>query len=741
MADFDELPDAVENPADPMGDFASWIPRYSKPEHPCDYCRSHHLECFLTFENQRGCSPCNALFRACSFGQPRSRAPRGAIDTLHVVDEDVCTESGRLTKYKHLRSLGGPGVDTSNDPPEERPSGAKSGARFSRQAVKILRDWIEEHSHHPYPTEDEKEELRIMTGLSTSQVSNWLANARRRGKARPRRAPSPNVRSPTGAIDIQNDGLPSVTSNKEWTAMNPFERWRHSPPENEPAPVYAIKHAMSHVPFEDPSHGNLEPSPASRHHSGENSSVWSHIRAPSSTSLDTSFVSTASHSGSHHSHGSGYSRESRSSYQSFGSMGKKQKRRRRVPIKPTKSEKETSRLFQCTFCTDTFKSKYDWARHEKSLHISLEKWICAPYGGIVVDPNDGQRKCAFCAVLNPSVEHLEEHNFDSCESKGIEARSFYRKDHLRQHLRLMHNCEMTPVMEHWKSELANVASRCGFCGERFTKWQVRVDHLTKHFRSGAKMKDWKGCRGLDPTLAAQVTNSMPPFLIAQESTTMRPFSATRGEYCQFGQGAWLRTEASQPESSIPTLLSGDDQSDLAGIETLNLTDGMPEIPANQLQLPRGRRKTCWEILTINLGTFVRDFVSDNGVVPTDEQLQNQARRIIYDSDDPWNQTSADNTEWLRLFKRAHNIDTGMDSGFLPTGPASREEKADLLEDLGIGAGIDLDDLCFDTEFPLTTTGPDQQLPSFPWRESGVSGVDNGPVITTAEDMVGFTTFS
>ena len=41
---------------------------------------------------------------------------------------------------------------------------------------------------------------------------------------------------------------------------------------------------------------------------------------------------------------------------------------------------EKKRMFQCTFCTDTFKSKYDWTRHEKSLHLSLEKWICAPSG-------------------------------------------------------------------------------------------------------------------------------------------------------------------------------------------------------------------------------------------------------------------------------------------------------------------------------------------------------------------------
>lgn len=32
------------------------------------------------------------------------------------------------------------------------------------------------------------------------------------------------------------------------------------------------------------------------------------------------------------------------------------------------------RRYQCTFCTDTFKTKHDWQRHETSMHLSLEQW-------------------------------------------------------------------------------------------------------------------------------------------------------------------------------------------------------------------------------------------------------------------------------------------------------------------------------------------------------------------------------
>lgn len=47
-------------------------------------------------------------------------------------------------------------------------------------ATRILKQWIFEHSLHPYPTEEEKAELEAKTNLSLNQVNNWFTNARRR---------------------------------------------------------------------------------------------------------------------------------------------------------------------------------------------------------------------------------------------------------------------------------------------------------------------------------------------------------------------------------------------------------------------------------------------------------------------------------------------------------------------------------------------------------------------------------
>ena len=66
-----------------------------------------------------------------------------------------------------------------------------------------------------------------------------------------------------------------------------------------------------------------------------------------------------------------------------------------------------------------------------------------------------------------------------------------------------------------------------------------------------------------------------------------------------------------------------------------------------------------------------------GIVPTDGMLQRQARWILYESDDNWNQTAADNQEWLELFKKAHGLPSA---------------STDSMEDLGVGIG----DLTFDS---------------------------------------------
>jgi hypothetical protein len=84
-------------------DFSTHLPRYQKAAHPCYYCRSKGLECFIHDCDGSGpvrCSPCNALFRPCSFVDTEKMPAikeRTALDTLDVVAEDNERCSGGLT--------------------------------------------------------------------------------------------------------------------------------------------------------------------------------------------------------------------------------------------------------------------------------------------------------------------------------------------------------------------------------------------------------------------------------------------------------------------------------------------------------------------------------------------------------------------------------------------------------------------------------------------------------------------
>lgn len=413
-------PDTTVLQVDNYANFAAWIPRYNKPGRGCEYCRSKQLECWFTYEGQHTCSPCNALFRSCSFSNQGSR-PDVVMDTLHVVQEDQSQELGGLTGIKAMKSYDRSAFD------DEDHSSRKTGARFPRAAVRVLKAWMDEHADNPYPTEQEKEDLQNFTGLNPIQITNWMANTRRRRKTRTR-GTSPSIRSPTWpvgtpAIDIPFDKKGIRHNGKSWDIMNPLERWQHSPPENEPAAITDIAQAISTTRPES-NQSSLSSSASARPGfiSNASSSSFGQHRPRSVTSCETTgFSESLLSSGllSSGSLGSSMSRESRNSHGSFGSRGKDRRRRRRTAANPSKATKVTElRPFQCTFCTDKFKTKYDWSRHEKSLHLSLEKWICAPLGPVITVSSTGQRQCVYCGENNPNEDHVETHNHSPAKRKG-----------------------------------------------------------------------------------------------------------------------------------------------------------------------------------------------------------------------------------------------------------------------------------------------------------------------------------
>lgn len=59
-------------------------------------------------------------------------------------------------------------------------TGEVSQKHFSGKVIELLYGWFTSHVDNPYPTEQEKKELRKVCGLTRKQLDVWFTNARRR---------------------------------------------------------------------------------------------------------------------------------------------------------------------------------------------------------------------------------------------------------------------------------------------------------------------------------------------------------------------------------------------------------------------------------------------------------------------------------------------------------------------------------------------------------------------------------
>ncbi|KAI5868379.1 hypothetical protein GGS23DRAFT_26578 [Durotheca rogersii] len=570
---------------------------WETPEAPCTNCALGGYQCKRIREGKyRGyCTSCVALRRECSFGPSVNNltAETGATfpanpwpvmgdrpETSIVLEDELAAMITSAPSMPGLFATADDGQSSSR--PQNMP---KIGARFSRESVKVLKNWLSTHSRHPYPTEEEKEGLQKVTGLSKVQITNWLANARRRGKVQPTRATSPHVgRGYAQAIDIpQRRGMPGFFEN-----MNPLQRWANSPPENEPASVAAIARAVSASSNSySQTSGSGRNSPFISNYSDDGSSR-SLCNQSSASSLGTSGSSGGSFA-------SAYSNKSHGSLGSVPSFVRTRgrRRRRRAPPKRTdESSGQPVKAFQCTFCTETFRTKHDWQRHEKSLHLSLERWICSPDGPRAVNPDNGILSCVFCGEANPDDSHVESHNFSSCTERTPEERTFYRKDHLRQHLKLVHNVKfLSWAMDKWRVASPEIRSRCGFCGVVLDSWTIRIDHLAEHFKTGNTMADWKGDWGFEAPVLEMVENSIPPYLIHDERNTPLPIVAH---------------SSSQMAS-----------------------------------------RNVYELLKVELDYWMSNYTTDNGNPPTDAEIQHEACCIIFEAEAASEHLGGGTPSWLR----------------------------------------------------------------------------------------------
>jgi hypothetical protein len=189
--------------------------------------------------------------------------------------------------------------------------------------------------------------------------------------------------------------------------------------------------------------------------------------------------------------------------------------------------------------------------------------------------------------------------------------------------------------------MSEIKSSCGFCPSLFTTWEQRADHLAAHFKNGADMANWSDGWGFEPHIARLVENSVPPYMNGNERSSMDPFVA----------------KATTPSSA----------------EETNLTFGTssPSTLADS---------NCWRRLEQLLSGYITQQKA-MGHVPSDKELQDQGRRVVFDDDDPWNQTAADNERWLATLKFQHGI--GEDPGPMPR----RLEEVPMMPPYAIRGGL------------------------------------------------------
>lgn len=299
--------------------------------------------------------------------------------------------------------------------------------------------------------------------------------------------------------EAQIDGV-SVHSGSSKKTASSLKRWLDAPIETEGASLNAIQTAASTSPstwsWDELMHGAanyplISPpqSVISRESRGSKSSITSYRISPAASVI---------------SQGSRPRRRGRriyrtSPYTSPAASIVEERAAQPQSLRPHSTSQTVDAQYACTFCGRHCKNRWEWKRHEQTVHMPTTVWVC-------------------CLTM----PHSADNNYATCAAKPEAARTFTRRDHLMQHIRNVHNGTFSMSsqsrLEEWSKRAPLPSQRhlqCGFCQQRCTDWKDRVEHVAQHFGDGARFaSDWKCIRllddkdSLDYTLSAAANNAI-----------------------------------------------------------------------------------------------------------------------------------------------------------------------------------------------------------------------------------------
>lgn len=435
----------------------------------------------------------------------------GALDTPYLDPiiatplEDAASDRTRSTTACR------PASTSTLKPASAKRKGPQS--RISLEAKQILED---EFASNPYPCGWEMDIIAHQANLEVKKVKNWFNNTRARKKSDGKQhvgvLPVTHMLIPLdpklplhGVTDSVGQSLKLKLSRDSLEALD--ESLDKLEEDSQPPQPLAVYLAQSYQE-EAVAYPNVQAALDGSSLSGDD--AWSDFRQGRRGSIITSVASSEGTAPT------AYTVSSNGSLSNISSFGRDRRRgRRRMAWKESPynsrpkfngvndaGESQKDLPFFCTFCPRAFKTKYEWVRHEDSVHALRTTWICCDTKHTPLE------SCPFCGQGRPDDAHMATHKYHQCTSKPESQRTFYRRDHFVQHLHHVHftGTKHPSVRVGCQARLLNEAGHnfgckdlalkwrrfgapmqrddpmlhCGMCGKRSKDWADRSIHVAEH---------------------------------------------------------------------------------------------------------------------------------------------------------------------------------------------------------------------------------------------------------------------
>ncbi|KAF2824783.1 hypothetical protein CC86DRAFT_295586 [Ophiobolus disseminans] len=373
-----------------------------------------------------------------------------------------------------------------------KPASAKRKGPQSRIPLESRQILEDEFAANPYPCGWEMDIIAHQANLEVKKVRNWFNNTRARKKDEDA---DPVDHELSNELGQSLKGKLSRDSLEALEALDKLEDDDTQPPQ--PLAVYlaqsyqeeAVASAVQAAIDVSPLSGSSDYDDAwSGSRQGRRGSVITSVASSEGTALTTYTVSSSG---------------SRSNISSFGRDRRRGRRRMAWKESPYNSrpkfngvnsagEPQKDLPFFCTFCPRAFKTRYEWVRHEDSVHALRTTWICCD------TKNTPLESCPFCGQIRPDDDHMAGHKYHQCRSKPESQRTFYRRDHFVQHLHHVHftNTKHPSVRAGCQARLLNEEAHNFGCKELAMKWRrfgapmKRDDPMLHCGMCGKISRDW-----------------------------------------------------------------------------------------------------------------------------------------------------------------------------------------------------------------------------------------------------------